>query len=307
MRRRKLYSFTKDSRGEALNMIPDNDWYGHKYILSLYCGRPLATAIFGSVMHGWVPELGDAGHRRVTSAPLFVWNEMLEADAVKTGVPNVRAIGAPFLYLAELLGQSGPSPTGRGTLCFPFHSAERYIVEQGHRRLIDHVEATEPGPYSVSIFYQDLKRPEYRKSYEEAGWRIVSFGDRSDPLFLFRLYAELLCHQVVIADQLGTSVWYAGALGRRVRVSPDPPAGFQDGRPYPVARLASRYPTLHNEGLEPQAAQEEAFLQLGRPSMLSPSALSESLGWQSRKRFYAFAIGSLIDKRVGDRTRMGAP
>lgn len=101
-------------------MIPDNDWYGHKYILSLYCGRPLATAIFGSVMHGWVPELGDAGHRRVTSAPLFVWNEMLEADAVKTGVPNVRAIGAPFLYLAELLGQSGPSPTGRGTLCFPF-------------------------------------------------------------------------------------------------------------------------------------------------------------------------------------------
>lgn len=287
-------------------MIPDNDWYGHKHILSLYCGRLRPAAIFGTLMHGWRPGLAGSGHRRFSSAPLFVWNEMLVAESLRAGVPNVRAVGAPFLYLAELLRQSGPNHAqGTGTLCFPYHSAETVLVKQDHRRFIEHVEATEPGPYTASIFYQDMARPGYCDEFRNADWRITSFGTRSDPLFLFRLHAEILAHEVVIADQLGTSVWYAGALGRRVRIAPGTPTATRAGRADPLAHYASTFPALHNDGLEPRAAQEEALTQLGYESMLSPADLSTALGWRSRKRVYAFAVGKLIDKRLGPGPRLG--
>lgn len=287
-------------------MIPDNDWYGHKYILSLYCERPRQSAIYGTLMHGWRPEMGGSGHRRLASAPMFVWNEMLAADAARHGIRNTRSIGSPFLYLADLLGQGSEyRPCGRGTLCFPYHSADHVLVEQNHQEFIEHVEATEPAPYTASIFYQDFERPGYREAFEYAGWRVVSFGKRNDPLFLFRLHAEILSHEAVIADQLGTSIWYAGALGRRIRVAPGSPAATRNGKTEPLLDLTATFPSLHAEGLDQRGAQDEAYRQLGHVSMLSPSELATALGWQSSKRFFAAAIGRLIDIRCGPGPRAG--
>ncbi len=201
----------------------------------------------------------------------------------------------------------GPTerPPGRGTLCFPYYSADHVLVEQDHRQFICHVEETEPGPYTASIFYQDLVRPGYRKIFDDAGWRVVSFGSRDDPLFLFRLHAEVLSHQVVIADQLGTSIWYAGALGRRIRIAPGSPAATRHGKTEPLRDLTSRFPDLHGVGMDQLAAKEESLRQLGRASTLSPAELAQTLGWKSAKTVLAAAVGTLIDCRRGSGPRSG--
>ena len=36
-------------------MFPDNNWYGHKHILSKYTGLK-DTKIFGSLQHGWISQ-----------------------------------------------------------------------------------------------------------------------------------------------------------------------------------------------------------------------------------------------------------
>ena len=287
-------------------MIPDNDWYGHKYILSLYCGHLQPPAIFGSLMHGWRSEMDGSGHRRLTSAPLLVWNELLAAEAKQNGVPNTRSIGAPFLYLIDLLGRGSlRTPPGRGTLCFPYHSAGELRVDRNHRRFVEHVEATETGPFTASLFYQDINRPGFRDPFDEAGWRIVCCGTRDDPLFLFRLYAEILSHEVVLADQLGSSIWYAGALGRRIRIVPATPTMSRSGENEELADFVSTFPMLHGAGLDQRAARDEAYIQLGYSSMLNPTDLSGILGWNSSKRFYASVLGKVIDHRRAPGARGG--
>jgi hypothetical protein len=285
-------------------VIPDNWWYGHNQVLSAYCGRDPAP-IFGSVVHGWWADYAQGGHRRLSAAPLLVWTDAHRAQALGRGVPNVVAIGAPFVYLASMLDAGvGSAPVGAGTLCFPFHGGDASEVDQDYAELIAEVEAHEPGPYTASIFYQDLDRPGLRARFDDAGWRVVSFGTRADPLFLHRLHAEVLAHRSVVADRVGSAIWYAGLLGRRVRVlGPRPSvrvggAVLDDGD-----RL--RWPELHGAGLDAHGARAAAELELGAGCRRSPDELARILGWGTWRAPVASVLAKVIDWREGTGVRRG--
>jgi hypothetical protein len=290
-------------------MIPDNWWYGHNQVLSLYCGRRAPAPIFGSVVHGWRADFTDPplGHRRISAAPLFVWNERDRLQAEARDVPNVVTIGAPFAYLAAMLDPgSGTRPQGAGTLCFPYHSADALQAHQDHDRLVAEVEATEPGPYTASIYYQDLDRPGIMEHYEDAGWRLVSFGTRADPMFLFKMFAELLAHHSVVADGLGSALWYAALLGRSIRVLGSlPEVRRGDGSLDSAHDLAARWPDIHGPGVSGPEAEQLARMELGWASMRSPSELTRLLGWRSWRGVAARGLRRAIDVRVGAHVRRG--
>ena len=295
-------------------MIPDNNWYGHRRILAEYCGlRGGDRPAFAGIMHGWqLALMPGQGNRRLTVAPHLVWNRRHLQQAREAGVENVHAVGGPFTYLCALLDSrvSGPPAGGTGTLVFPFHGSPLKRVFQDREGLIRGVEEREEAPFTVSIFSSDLDRPDVVRPFQEAGWRVVSFGRRDDPAFLFRLYAEILTHRTVLADRVGSGIWYGAYLGRSVRVGGPRPG--QQGSAWvgldesAVLRERDLYPELHCDGLSGKQAREIAAEELGADCMLPASELESLLGWRSTwRRGAAQLVATAMELKFGRAYRAG--
>ena len=310
-------------------MMPDNDYYGHRTALARYCNtKKLSPAVYGTIRHGWQPSLGTIGNRRITSAPIFVWNEREAREAAHRSIPNVIAIGAPFIYAVATLtttnaATSDPtsdptsdtatvhsppnlSPPGAGTIVFPQHSDGTGAISQNVHRLIRDTEANEPGPYTASVFYQDLTNPNYAEPFRDAGWRIITFGSRADPNFMTRLIIELTAHAAVVSDTACSAIWYAAHLNKRIRVLGEPPTVTRTAGST-VIDLAEHYPELHTGGIDGPAAQQLAAVELGVNQMREPDELATLLGWTTWRRYAAPAIRTILDARHGNDLRRGEP
>jgi len=288
-------------------MMPDNDYYGHRTALARYCGlKQLSPAVFGSIRHGWQPDLGDIGERTITAAPIFVWNEREQQQAETRQIPNVVAIGAPFIYgVASLRAGAERPPAGRGTIVFPKHSDGTVRVTQDCERLVAETERQAEGPFTVSVFYQDLHRPEMVEPFTRAGWRMVTFGSRDEPQFLPRMVLELEAHAAVVSDAVCSALWYGAHLGRRVRVLGAPPeVTMLDGH-RPDTDLSARWPQLYGTGVEGPEAEALAAVELGVGCMREPDELARLLGWRSWRRYAAPLVRLAIDARHGNDLRLG--
>jgi hypothetical protein len=287
-------------------MMPENNWYGHTFVLARYCGlQILNPPIYGSLPHGWRPDYSNPGRLALMSAPLFAWNESQASAATTAGVQHAMRIGAPFIYACRsLLGDAeGDIPAGTGTLCMPQHSVPGWQSTQDHSRFIAEVEATETGPFTVALFYVDMSRSEVVSPYETAGWRVVSFGRRDENLFVYRVITEMVRHRSVVSDQVGTPVWYGAHLGRRVRIV-GPPAAHLYIDDANVFR--DRWPSVFGAGVEGEEARALADLELDGSCILAPDALREALGWSSASRMIAaYGVRWAVDRRHGKEARRG--
>jgi hypothetical protein len=289
-------------------MMPENNWYGHTFVLARYCGmRSLTPPIFGSVPHGWRLDYTTTSPGTLSSAPLLVWNDRHAEAATAVGVQHVVKIGAPFVYAAHsLVKEIGPvSPAGRGTLFMPGHSVRQILTNKDHRQLITEVEATEEGPFSVALFYIDLARDEVRHPYEEAGWRVVSFGRRDQDLYLYRIITEMLHHQTLISDDLSTAIWYGAHLGRRVRIVDPGRRDLTKAQASTHALARDLWPRLFDAGAEGEEAIDLADAELGASSMLPASELTNALGWSTWRRPLANTVRLAVDIRHGGGFRRG--
>lgn len=297
-------------------MNPDNDWYGHKRVLADYCNLVKPKAIFGYIPHGWyfnVPE--GAGARRFTSAPYFAWNARHTQQLAERGIQNVRCIGAPFVYLYEQLFPKGAS-NGQGTLLFPSHSAEGFSPDNHVESLAANIEENFPPPYAVSIFYQDLNGRE-SQFLQSRGWRIVTFGRRSDDNFLSMQIKEIAAHSHIVGNFPQTALWYGALMRRTTWVLGQPPSVLGVGPGSDESRVSfsfsntyssvmKDYPNLFTTGIRDDEAFDIAAHELGYNHRLDPESLREILGWASVTRSsIAKIVGLAVDLKSGGRVRSG--
>jgi hypothetical protein len=286
-------------------MMPENNYYGHKLALSWYCGLQSPKPIFGSIPHGWALDL-EYSNRKFPYAPIFVYNQRHLSQASQLGVRNVRCIGAPFTYLARTLWRDGSYPAGNGTLVFGSHSNEAMVETWSERDLVASVEQVCEPPYTVSVSYQDLNRSG-TKVYRDAGWRVVSFGQRNQPSFLVELAFEIVRHESVVGNLMQSALMYGALLKRRTRVLGPKPDWM--GSPYDPGKISQslgRYPELHGVGLSSDEAGNLGKSELGWESNLPPLELARALGWTSRFRAYqALTISRGIDIIKGRQLRLG--
>ena len=264
-----------------------NHYYGHSHVLARWCGldwrRP--PRIRGYLQHGWNIGDGMAGdHDYVPGVPTLVWSERTRRRAWALGRRDTYVVGAPWAYLLRMSPE--PDAPREGTIWYPFHGWEGQRVVGDHARLVDEIRATEPGPVTVCLYWQEFQSPRLRRRYERAGFRVVCHGYRGgryrdlDPDFLDRQLAEQRRHARVASNRLSSAVLYGALAGCEPAVygdpmvleNEDPTLGGQD-------RIRREWPELHGARVDPAAACAVAAAELGADRLLPPAELRRILGW----------------------------
>ncbi|GGM05215.1 MULTISPECIES: hypothetical protein [Micromonospora] len=266
-----------------------NHFYGHAHVLARYCGLGAGhpPRIDGYVQHGW--NVGDGlapGHPYVAGTPSLLWSEPTRRRAWSLGRRNVVVIGAPFAYLLAMRPDDPPAERREGTIWYPFHGWEGQRVHGDHRRLIAEIRATEPGPVTVCLYWQEYRTTRIRRHYEEAGFRVVCHGYRghwwrdTDPDFLDRQLTELRRHRRVASNRLTSAIFYGIAAGCEPAVYGDPMTLADDDPTFGgTARIRRQWPQLHGARIDPGLAAGIAREELGTDHRCSPAELRELLGW----------------------------
>ena len=266
-----------------------NHWYGHAHTLAEYCGLSPESPppVRGVIQHGWTFVHGFGyGHVTDQSLAKYVWSDVCRRRGEAIGWRNYFVIGAPFLYLMQLLAD--PGQERQGTIWYPFHGTKDYESVQGsHHELIEEIRDTEDGPVTMCLYYVEYEDPQTRRLYEDAGFRVITHGHRgskwqgTDRFFLHRQLAEQRRHRRVASNRLTTAVLYGIAAGCEPAVYGDPmdfvgvKAGFNG-----AGLLEAQFPELFGKDIDVQRAREVAHRELGADFIASPEELRYVLGWQ---------------------------
>jgi hypothetical protein len=265
-----------------------NHYYGHSYVLARYCGldadRP--PRIHGYLQHGW--NIGDgmaADHEYVAGVPLFVWSERTRRRAWSYGRREVYAIGAPWSYLVAMRPDDGGPRAG--TIWYPFHGWEGQDVVGDHDRLIDEIRATEDGPVTICLYWQEFESKRLVHRYERAGFRVICHGYRGgswehlDPGFLDRQLAEQRRHARVASNRLSSAIFYGTLAGCEPAVYGDP---MQLEREKPVfggpAAIHRLWPEMHGTRIDPELARAVAAAELGADRLVTAAEMRYLFGWR---------------------------
>ncbi|MEV6368030.1 hypothetical protein FXF53_12210 [Micromonospora sp. WP24] len=266
-----------------------NHYYGHSHVLARYCGLDDRSPqrIHGYLQHGWNIGHGMApDHEFVPGLPLFVWSERTRRRAWSLGRRDTYAVGSPWAYLLAMEPEPDAAAPREGTIWYPFHGWEGQHVVGDHDRLIAEIKATEPGPVTVCLYWQEYRATRVREQYERAGFRVICHGyrgskwDSLDPDFLRRQLAEQRRHRRVASNRLCSAVLYAILAGCEPAVYGDPmqldgEVPIWGGQP----RIRRQWAQLHGPQVDPVVAREVAVAELGADILLPPAALRRMFHW----------------------------
>ena len=202
-------------------MYLDNNWYGHRYILSKYCKCKDKPA-FATIQHGWISKQeGEkfSTKRKIIFAPYLSWNKNIFKTFKKDKIQKTIPIGAPFLYLDKIIKYRKKNKA-KGTVLFPSHSIKKMPTHKKFDQnilkedVVNHIEKNYKGPYTVCLFYTDYKKKKIN-FYKKRGWKVVCCGSRSNNFFLFNVHKILSEHESVICTDFTSALIYAMYLKKK--------------------------------------------------------------------------------------------
>lgn len=279
-------------------MFIENNLYGSRTIFSEYCKTKDKNA-FAIIQHGLFPRGTEKfmanGSSFLSFIPFLCWNKRSEKILKNQGVSNAQTVGSSFVYLHELKKNKFKCKKKRGTLVFPMKSIDKCNRETNYDVLIKEVESKFNGPYTISIYYLDLKKD--LTLFKKKNWKIISFGKRSDPSFLKNTYLELLKHKNVICTSLNTAFFYSAFLkkktflllnsnrGKKININLDK---------YQVVhqkKIGLQYPGILHNRLSIAQLYNISVEELGASYIKTPKEISKILGWNNYlKIFFSWVL-----------------
>jgi hypothetical protein len=194
-------------------------------------------------------------------------------------------VGSPWAYLLAMEPVSPDSPRD-GTIWYPFHGWEGQHVLGDHNALIGQIRATEQGPVTVCLYWQEFRDNAVRRRYERAGFRVICHGYRGgwwqdlDPDFLDRQLAELRTHRRVASNRLCSAVFYGALAGCEPAVYGDPMVLDNENPAFGgQTRIRRQWPQLHGEQVDLSAARATTVAELGADRLLPPAELRQMFRW----------------------------
>ena len=282
-------------------MFEDNTWYSHRKILADYCNIEDKPA-YASIQHGWFKLdnniIRNLKTSKIPNSKFLCWSDKIVNQYKKNNIKNVEAIGAPFIYLYDDIKKK--FDVSKNILLFPPHTTEhegRPSNFAKHNELISYVENKYNGPYSVCLFYQDMKE-EIIKIYRKAKWDVVCCGlNRSDDNYLKKFIQFVSNHDKILVCEMTSAYLYAIYMKKEVKIihdfSKDITHRAFTGREIQESDwiyYEKYFPYFKND-IEFSIKFEEVKRELGCKSKKSKDELKELLGWNSfSKNLSAFFI-----------------
>ena len=279
-------------------MFADNDYYGHRYILSKYC-KIRNTNCFASIQHGILspPQEKNLGKRKFIFAPFLTWNKRVEKNAKRKKIPRVISIGSSFLYLDKIKKKNFNKPSG--TLVFPSKSTWNKSRSVNNEALIKETEKNFKGPYSICIYYLDLDKD--WEIFKKRGWKVFSCGNKKSKKFLFILYDKIAKHKNVICTSINTAAFYAMYMQKNFKLIFKSSfkkknkflVEFENSEDVSIQKktrkfFEKKYPGFVKNRLSKKKRLYIAKEELGFYSMKSKKEIIKILGWDNFiKRFLA--------------------
>jgi hypothetical protein len=290
----------------------ENRAYGHAYTLSRYAGFTKTRWVPGALQHGW-NRFDGIGIDDGVWRPLrkFVWTDENVSRGVIMGGRNYVAIGAPWLYLLRQRGLDSRPRQGdrRSTIAYPVHRTLHTDLIGSHERYAKDLAATEKGrSVTVCLHWMDFEQRETVRLYRQHGFRVVTNGRGSTgapghDTFLDRQLGELLHHGRVVSNELATAILYAASLGRAIGIYGEEMSLAGHGLYY-ESDVPRRWPELHQESVDLEAADSAWRSQLGRDRILSAAQLKDVMGWNGRS---AWIWMRFMAQRSVDLVRLNLP
>jgi hypothetical protein len=271
-----------------------NHYYGLAHIMARYAGLDdeFPPRMRGYLQHGWNVGCGwNPVHEFYDGAWRYVWSDAPRRRGHALGRRNYHVTGSPWLYLSEL--EAEPEPEREGTLWFLFHGWEAAgmgaKIHGNHARLIDEIRETETEPVTISLYYTEYERPEVRRAYEEAGFKVICFGKRgwnyegTDRRFLYKQLAAFRKHKRVAANRLSTAVFYGVAAGCEPAVYGDAMELEGDNPLFGgQARIARLWPDMLGKDIDLEVARAITDSELGRAWLMPPAEMRMLFAWNAR-------------------------
>lgn len=196
-------------------MFPDNNWYSHKKILNDYTISKIKNFI-ASVQHGSITVTYDSLFGKIFF-PFFnylVWNKKAYSVCKKNGFNNVKIVGAPFIYLNEIMKSKKFKIKKNTYFVFVPHSAESLLGPFHHEKFIKFAKKKYKGSIKACFFYKDINI-KLIKLYKKNNIKIFSCGKRNNKKYLFSLFEQLKIHQNIIITELGSPLFYSLFLNKK--------------------------------------------------------------------------------------------
>lgn len=213
---------------QAFSGFIENRDYGHLYILNEYAQVPFGTRVLGRIQHGWDPNPNIPNQYLNNFFETFVWSEQEESIARKMNWKNFHAIGAPWIYLHDILREkekSGFDSHGsasqfdelwvygaHATIEYenPSHELLEFMrnasISNGHRRAV------------LLSHYDFLAITKFRDNFPSL--KLLTLGPRRDRLssvnYLQNLRSILLASKKIVMDYPSTLLLYAIDMGCEV-------------------------------------------------------------------------------------------
>jgi hypothetical protein len=288
-------------------MFPDNNWYGHRSILLKYLGLKDRN-VYAWIQHGWASQAFKKflSSNKKKIVPLLFWSKYNQFSYKNIG--KSYSIGAPFLYLCEMLNVDNNLKKNipKGTLVFPIHSSQDYLQNPDHEILIKKVENISPGPYTVCFYYYDftLKNISF---YKKNKWRIICcVKSRTHSKSLYELHKEINRHKFVISSEFSSAIIYSMYLKKKTRVILAKETVKDEQWESLVKFYKNKYPELFNSFLSSKKGYQLAKKELGFNCMQEKDKLIKILGLNSYiKRFLSNIFAKLYDIKYGSGLRLG--
>jgi len=291
-------------------MISDNCWYSHRKVLCDYCGVK-DTPVFGLIQHGWInPYLHKEIYQSKNLINFFCWNKELEEVSKNNGFKKIKAIGAPFIYLSEMVKKKNFN-LPKGTLVFPSHSNFEDFQLVNHKCLIDEVEKKFEPPFKVNLYYTDYKK-KIINIYNRKNWEVLCSGARNQNNFLNNLYQSIIESNNCVYTEISSSLFYAMFLNKNVQLikktnsEEDISLVDRDNQNTFEVSFIKDFPEILNGKMEKSLQKKIADKELGLDCVMQSNELKKILGLSDfLKTNLAIILSKYFDFRYNKALRTG--
>ena len=194
-------------------MFVDINWYGQLSVLTKYLKTNIKIP-FASIQHGYITtnDFDISGPRKLKAVPYLVWNKKIENYFQSKKDYNVKAIGAPFIYIKD---KKIKKP--KGSMLMLIHSENTLKQEIVSKLFLRKIKKYYPAPHKISLFYKYYNNKNINY-YKNQGFEVLTFGSRNNTNHLSKLYKTLNEIECFITDYVGSPFFYALYLKKKTKL-----------------------------------------------------------------------------------------